>query len=215
MSNLKTIVLNYAPLIDRAEWMADQLRLAEFQNYCFHKYNYNYNYYLYDSEKALIQGRATSSEYHPRELTRAEFDLLKKHQYALIDACNTNEEWVLILEDDALLKQGYNYEFLLKKVQNAPKDCDIIVAGGPFDHSICTYSKHYPEYLLANHPSTNTSSSIIYKKSSILQVIEDLQYAQTPLDWALNYIYKKNNFKVWHMFPYLFTQNKNFKSSIQ
>lgn len=216
MLKLKTYILNYAPLTDRAAWMDNQLKLAKFENYEFVKKDCDYSLYSYYNEAvATYHGRATNEEYQPRALTKAEFDLIRKHQQALINGYTSEAEWVLILEDDALLKHGVDYNFLLQKILSAPADCDVIIAGGPFDHSLCTYSNHMPGYMLANHPATNTSSSIIYKRSAISEVAIPLQRAQVPLDWALNYIYKKSDLNVWHMFPYLFTQNKNFKSSIQ
>ena len=216
MLKLKTYILNYAPLTDRAAWMDSQLKLANFENYEFHTESYDYSLYSYYHETlATNHGQVTNKEYKARPLTKAEFDLIRKHQQALIDGKNSKAEWVLILEDDALLQHGVTYDKLIEKIESAPFDCDIIIAGGPFDHSLCTYSSHMPGYMLANHPATNTSSSIIYKKQSIPEIMINLQRAQLPLDWELNYLYAKYDMKVWHMYPYYFTQNKNFKSSIQ
>lgn len=216
MLKLKTYILNYAPLTDRAAWMDTQLKLAYFENYEFYKEDTDYSFYNYYNESlAERHSRVTSKTYVPRRLSKAEFDLIRKHQQVLINGYASKAEWILVLEDDALLKDGYCYKSLLNKIDNAPKDCDIIIAGGPFDHSLCTYSDQATDYLLANHPATNTSSSIIYRRDSIPMVAVSLQRAQLPLDWELNFIYKNNNLKVWHMFPYLFSQNKNFKSSIQ
>ena len=217
MLKLKTYILNYAPLTDRAVWMNTQLKLADFENYEFHQEDNDYSLYnYYDEYQATIRGKVTSQEYQPRKLTKSEFDLIRKHQEVLIRGHSQKQyDWILILEDDALLEHGCYYKLLLDKIDKAPEDCDIIIAGGPFGHSLCSYSKYTSDYLLANHPATNTTSSIIYKRQSIPEVAINLQRAQLPLDWELNYLYAKYNMKVWHMYPYYFTQNKNFKSSIQ
>lgn len=215
MSSLKTYILNYAPLTERATWMEHQLNLANFENYSFIKRDFDYNYYAYDKKYALLQGQSTSPIYHARPLSRAEFDLIRKHQDALIDGYSSDSETILVLEDDALLLWGVHYDLILDKIKSAPEDWDVIIMGGPFNHDLCTYSKTYPSFLLANHPSTNTSSSILYKKTSIPSVAAKLQSAQVPLDWALNHIYQDLDLKVYHLYPYFFNQNKTFKSSIQ
>lgn len=215
MVSLSTFILNYAPLKDRAAWMKEQLESAGFDDFKFCQRNWNYNTYNYDQDKSNQQGILTNIEFVSRQLSRAEFDLIRKHQDALIDGFSTGSDWVLILEDDALLKSPYNYRDLLEQLKFAPRDADVIIAGGPFDHSICSYRSVDLSFLLANHPATNTSSSIVYKREKIPEIAVMLQNAHVPLDWALNYIYHKLDLHVWHMYPYFFTQNKNFKSSIQ
>jgi hypothetical protein len=215
MSSLKTYILNYAPLVDRALWMESQLVLANFENYSFLQKDFDYNYYVYDKKLATKQGRSTSQNYEPRPLKKSEFDLIRKHQDALIDAYSSSFDNILILEDDALLAHGVSYNLILDKINSAPSDWDIIIMGGPFGHDLCTYSKTYPNFLLANHPSTNTSSSILYNRKIIPSIAASLQNAQIPLDWVLNHFYAEHNLKVYHIYPYLFTQNKIFKSAIQ
>lgn len=215
MVSLSTFILNYAPLKDRAVWMKNQLESAGFDDFKFCQKDYRNDPYKYNPDKSNQQGIFTNGEFVSRPLSIAEFDLIRKHQDALIDGYMTGSDWILILEDDALLKNPYNYQDLLDQLKFAPKNADVIIAGGPFDHSICSYRETGLSFLLANHPATNTSSSIIYKKESIPEIAIMLQDAQVPLDWALNHIYFQLGLNVWHMYPYFFTQNKNFKSSIQ
>lgn len=215
MPSISTYIINYTPLKNRAEWMKEQLEYAGFDNFKFYQKSWNYDSYCYNPEKSKKQGCFTSKEFVERPLSRAEFDLIRKHQDALTEGSFSDSDWILILEDDALLHKPYKYNDLLERLSLAPKNADVIIAGGPFDHSICSYRDASLSFLLANHPATNTSSSIIYKRESIPEVAIMLQNAQVPLDWALNDIYHQLNLNVWHMFPYFFTQNKNFKSSIQ
>lgn len=215
MVSLSTFILNYTPLKDRAAWMKEQLESADFDDFKFCQKDWNYNLYNYDQNKSNQQGVFTNSEFVSRPLSRAEFDLIRKHQDALIEGFGTSSDWVLILEDDALLKNPYSYQDLLDQLKFAPANADVIIAGGPFDHSLCSYRDVNLSFLLANHPATNTSSSIIYKREKIPEIAVMLQNAQVPLDWALNHIYFQLDLNVWHMYPYFFSQNKNFKSSIQ
>lgn len=78
MVKLKTYILNYAPLTDRAAWMDSQLKLANFENYEFHTKSYDYSLYNYYHETlATNHGRVTNKDYEARPLTKAELTLLE------------------------------------------------------------------------------------------------------------------------------------------
>ena len=61
-----------------------------------------------------------------------------------------------------------------------------------FDHSIIKHVRLLPNYILAGHPSTNTTSSFIYNKNSAIKTREKLQSFSLPIDWELNYNFDQN-----------------------
>jgi hypothetical protein len=212
-NNFYTVVLNYLPLTERKSWMEQQLKEKDF-SFSFFQVDYEKENHNYSPEIAKEQSLATNELYEPRPLTQGEYDLIRKHQWGIITHGHIADN-LLVLEDDAEIILGNRYS-LSQKIYNVPDDYDVIIAGGSFKHSeVCTFSKFFPDCWLADHPSTNTSCSILYKRSILETVVLELQSAQIPLDWMLNYIFKKHNFKVYHLFPYFFKQNKSFNSSLQ
>lgn len=215
---IKTYVMHYKKLIERKDFIKNHLLDIGFASIDFIE-NLdkeeltadNLKYYDARQEKFLLEASATGdAEY--RRLKDSEISLCLKHIFALQDFIQSNALAAILLEDDCLFKK-VKYNDIEDIVYQAPPKWDMIFLGGGFNHSICKYKGRCNNYLLADNPCTNTSSSIVYSRSGAEKVLKDLTFG-ISWDWHLNYICKKENMNVYHIYPYIATQNL-FISSIQ
>lgn len=166
-----------------------------------------------NNEKRFNLEAEASGPAQYRQLTNAEISLCVKNIIGLTHFTNTIAIAGIFLEDDCKFINGATYENIEHIIYQAPPNWDMIFLGGGFDHNICKYKGRYNNYLLANYPCTNTSSSIIYSQKCAQKLLEDPTFG-ISWDWHLNYMCKKENMNVYHIYPYIATQNF-FVSSIQ
>jgi GR25 family glycosyltransferase involved in LPS biosynthesis len=222
---MKTYVAHYTKLKERKEYILDQLNKIGASDVEFME-DYDKEvltqdlidrYYEADQAKfeqvaKITKDKCGGGEY--RILKDSEISLMIKHVEILKKLSNSDNKYAMILEDDCLFLNDYSEEMIEILINSCVPDWDVIVIGGAFDHSICTYRDRYCMFLLANHPATNTTSSMIFKKETASKILETFQKFHISWDWQLNHIFYVNDFKVYHTFPYICKQN-NFKTSIQ
>lgn len=190
-------------------------------------------------KKACSISMRSGEHYEYQEMGLPSISLNMKHIEAFHRTLEQAEAYSLFLEDDCrFVKDTISIDEI---ILDAPDDMDVLVLGGAFDHNICSYESYYSptcksqiklwipqssnpsnifgegeepyRYLKANHPSTNTTSSILYKKSAVNKILEYLVPFCLPIDWQLNYVFSQANLNVYHLHPYLSTQG-DFRSTV-
>jgi len=214
----KTYLMHYSPLKERRAFITEQLSLKGIQDFEVIKEfdreelteQIISEYYNQDPEahRQSCQISMREEEYNYEKMTTSSISLNMKHIAAFNKFINQDKEFGVFLEDDC---RFYSDSTSIENViTNAPSRWDVIVLGGSFDHNICTYQSRYQWkgciYMQANHPSTNTTSSILYNKSAIPKILPHLKPFCLPIDWQLNYAFHKAKLSVWHIYPYLCTQ---------
>lgn len=222
---MKTYITHYTKLRDRKKYILEELhRIGISDIELIEKYDkedltkeiidkyYSTNKKEFEEAAQITKNHCGGGEY--RILKDSEISLMIKHVYALMQLSQSIDDYAMILEDDCIFAAWISNKVIEKIVETAPEDWDVIVIGGGFNHSICKYEYKIGNFLLAKHPATNTTSSMIFKKITAKKILDTFDKFHLSWDWQLNYIFYKNNFKVYHTIPYICGQN-NFTTSIQ
>lgn len=215
--NIKTYIIHYDKLTNRKQHILSELATIGIVDYEFvTKFNKEEltdeiinQYYDSSPETELNKAQITLSKhgqtkYDYPKLSLSSISLCMKHIVSLNNFLNSEYEYCLIIEDDChFCCKPNDIEHAIKK---APNNWDILFIGGAFNHSIFKHIMRLGNYILADHPSTNTTSSLIYNKKSAKKTLKILNQFSLPIDWELNYNFFANNFNVYHTVPYLATQ---------
>ncbi len=221
--NIKTYIPHYTKLTDRKEHITKELKSVGISDYEiiteFDKEDINEQvlkkYYNTDEDLLKKKTEVTDGTLQFPKLKKSVVSLAIKHLVTLDKFITSDYDYALVIEDDC--KFLTNYEKVVQSIHDAPNDWDVLFIGGSFDHSIIEHVMMLPNYILAGHPSTNTTSSFVYNKNSAIKTREKLQSFSLPIDWELNYNFAVNDFKVYHTYPYLATQlsGRGMASSLQ
>jgi GR25 family glycosyltransferase involved in LPS biosynthesis len=222
---MKTYITHYTKLKDRKMYILEELHRIGISNIEFiEKYDkedltkeiidkyYSTNRKEFEETAQITKNHCGGGEY--RILKDSEISLMIKHIHTLIQLSQSKHEYAMILEDDCVFSPWVSVKVIEKFVETCPEDWDVIVIGGGFNHLICKYEYRIKDFLLAKHPATNTTSSMIFKNTTAKKILATFDKFHLSWDWQLNYIFYKNNFKVYHTIPYICGQN-NFTTSIQ
>jgi len=206
------IAINHCKkLTDRKKHMVEQMEKAGLKNYFFNDVLdadeirvFAYDWYEYDTKQALEKSRATSIIPPPwinQPLKITDISLIEKNIVALSEFTDSNDEYLLVLEDDVKFIKSFDLDQI---ASNAPDGWSAIFIGG-FSERIENTSviQTIGEYNLVSHPATNGACAIIYSQDGARKVLDCLYGKQfggyhLPLDWELNYIFKVSNAKVYH-----------------
>lgn len=222
----KTYVMHYSPLKDRKDFILAQMSSKDIDNFEFIS-NFDrevlteeiiQQHYSEDKEKHFKECQISmrqGEKYEFQKMKLPSISLCMKHLEAFEKTKQQEEDFALFLEDDCRFHE--NSKRIEEIILKAPHDWDAIVLGGPFDHSICDYSFMDGDeglvYLKAKHPSTNTTSCILYKKSTAEKIIPNLNPFSLPIDWQLNFAFWQAKLSVYHVYPYISTQG-DFRSTV-
>ena len=149
-----------------------------------------------------------------RILSPGEVSCAIKHILALEKIANQEEEYGLILEDDAIPIDNDFSDKISKLVNTAPDNWDSIWVG--VGVGISFRNQKLKESLLVNerlakvpHPSTNCSEAYLLKKESARRIYESIIPFQLAYDWELAYQFYKLDMNVyWSILP-LFYNGSN------
>ena len=221
----KTYVMHYTPLQDRRQFITEQLLAAGIKDFEFisefdreelteedlARYDKDHDLHREVSEVSRRgHGYAGKLDHNYEEMTLSSISLNMKHLSAFNRFMKQNEEFGLFLEDDC---RFINHPARIEDIiDNAPSDWDVIFLGGAFDHGILTPLTFKDGYMLAAHPATNTTSSILYKKKSVSKILPHMESFCLSIDWQLNYAFHEAKLNVYHTYPYLCTQG-DFRST--
>lgn len=192
------------------EFDADELKPCMISNFYVDDKN------RFDESAAVTLKKHGHTESIYRTLKKTEISLIFKHIAALrLFARDPSYDALLVLEDDFCFDRGNVFQ----EIENLPDNWDVLFLGGAFDHNILSIKQFIGDYILARHPATNTSSSIVYNQRSAKRTLDTITPFYLPLDWHLNDVYYRNNFNVYHSYPYICGQlshrNNGFKGSIE
>lgn len=221
----KTYIMHYTPLSERKGFVLDQLSIAGISDFEFItefdredltdedllKYDKDPDVHKRVSEiSRRPHGFAGSLQYNYEQMSLSSVSLNLKHLEAFKRFLDQDLDFALFLEDDCRFTNSTKVETV---IEEAPENWDVIFLGGAFSHGIITpISLVGGSYILAQHPSTNTTSSIIYNKDSVRKILPHMESFCVPIDWQLNYAFYKANLNVYHTYPYLCTQG-DFRST--
>lgn len=149
-----------------------------------------------------------------RELAWGDYDCIEKHYAALTYTSNQTVP-SLILEDDAILLEGF-WECLHQVVQKENyNQWDVLFIGGAFPHTVAP-SKYptdkYPQleesflpFVPKGHPCSNTVCSYIVKPEVAALLAHHIwtKGVVLPIDFEMNYMCKELDLKVCHYLPYV------------
>lgn len=195
-------IIHHKPLADRKQYLQSVLPWAQ---------------YIESSEYELGQVGSPASwkqrtsglyseEIPYRQLSPGDIDCSTKHYEALTRISNLSVPG-LILEDDAILLEGF-WECLEEVVQEKNSNkCEVLFIGGAFPHTVAPTLHYDPEspFVLKGHPCSNTTCAYIVKPNVAAAIAHQLYKfgAVLPIDFEMNYIAKKLDLKVSHYLPYV------------
>lgn len=120
---------------------------------------------------------------------------------------NDNNTLGLFFEDDIILCENF-YSMLDNMLEVSPA-FDAMFIGGGFPHTVApTLSSEKIggfEFILKDHPATNCLCSYVLTKQTAKNMVDYLKNSKTvlPIDFEVNYMFKKFNTKVLHIMPML------------
>lgn len=120
-------------------------------------------------------------------------------------------DYGIIFEDDVNINKKINDKLLIKYIQKAPKDWDIILL-----NKNRIKGKRYKENIYKIERFICTHSYII-KKTSINKIISNIYPINQQIDFKLSILAKKNIINIYHFKnkELVYEQNENFTSNIQ
>ena len=165
---------------------------------------FTHNWYEFDKNEAIRKSLATKEdtpEWINQSLKTTEISLIEKNIIALLEFTISDEDYILILEDDVEFIKPFNLDDI---ASNAPDGWSAIFIGG-FTENIqhATVIKSFGNYHLVGHPATNGACAVMYSQEGAKIVLDSLFRKKfgcyhLPFDWELNYIFKTNKCDVYH-----------------
>jgi len=198
-------VIHHKPLEDRKNYISRILPYAEFVE----SPSYSVNLIPTRSDWKNRTDGLYSGEIPFRDLSYGDMDCTSKHYTALTEISNLISPG-LILEDDAILLNGF-YD-CIKDVQQKKNSSmwDILFIGGAFPHTVAPsiysdFEEDMMPFIPKGHPCTNTVCSYIVKPDIAAAIAHHLyRYgAALPIDFEMNYICKELKLRVCHYLPYV------------
>jgi len=199
---IPTYIIHHTPLKDRKEYLLRTLPWAQFIENSEYLISYHNDPTLWESRTSGLYSETIPS----RVLSGGDMDCTTKHFEALTRISNLSVPG-LILEDDAILLEGF-WECLNETIQIKNSHLwDILFIGGAFPHTVAptlSYDDKSP-FVLKGHPCTNTVCSYIVKPKIATAIAHRLYKfgAALPIDFEFNYICRELGLMVCHYLPYV------------
>lgn len=217
---MKLYIIHYTKLKNRKEKLLSFLTKSNnqyefidvFDQECINTDVLN-KYYLPD--KKLFDDKISplwDSNLHKfRHLNIAEISCTIKHIIAIEKVANQNDEYCLILEDDAIPIENNFFDEIEKLINNAPDDWDSIFMGAGcgvdfMNEKLKNSHLINDKFAKVLHPCTNCAESYLIKKKSAKKVFDSIVPFQLVSDWELAYQFYKLNMNVYWSIPPLFYQ---------
>jgi len=158
-----------------------------------------------------------------RELNIGEICNSLSHLKALTKISESNSEYAVILEDDAILQNDFENK-ITHLLSSVPMDFDFIFFGSSYDIDkldIATLSKSIKvnSNIYIKEPGTSrTVDGYIVSKKCSEKILNEILEISLPFDFELNYFFRKLNTIVYWYEPgliYQGSQSGNYSSSIR
>jgi GR25 family glycosyltransferase involved in LPS biosynthesis len=139
-----------------------------------------------------------------RRLRKSDISCSLGHILAWQDFINSGYYVGLFLEDDAIMVNSNDfYQQLTNCCDDLPQDLDVLFIGGGFNHTIAPTKKVAGNFVLKNHPSTNTVCSYLLTQNAAIKMANHIHPFTLPIDFEANYWFAELKFNVYHYLPYL------------
>lgn len=200
---IPTYIIHHPPLVERKQYLQSVLPWAQFIESPTRTIKYEKNREFTWKIKLLDM---YSGEIPYRELLAGDLDCTNKHYTALKEISNLSVPG-LILEDDAILLEGF-WKCLQEVVQEKNSSMwDVLFIGGAFPHTVAPtlhYDKNSP-FVLKGNPCSNTACSYIVKPWAATALAHRLfrDGSTLPIDFEMNYLCSSLKLKVCHFLPYV------------
>jgi GR25 family glycosyltransferase involved in LPS biosynthesis len=202
---IPTYIIHHPPLASRKAYLSRVLPFARF----IEETNFDICFEPDEREWKKRTKDLYEEEIPFRELAYGDKDCIEKHYAALTEISNLTVPG-LILEDDAIILDGF-WECLHRVVQKENyNQYDLLFIGGAFPHTVAPsiYPEHEVEmapFVPKGHPCSNTVCSYVVKPEIAAALSHHIwtKGAVLPIDFEINYICKQLNLKVCHFLPYV------------
>ena len=226
--DIKTYILHCKCLTDRYDLMARQIDRHNFSNvvwYTDHDANEQNDKDISDvykgmrpkifTQKVKVGGWDVTGS-PPRTLNYAEISLTTKLGKVLEEIGRGNEEYALILEDDAILINNFSnlFDIYLKET---PDNWDVIYMGDCANLHARNITHKQLAYKV-DHPASKGCDSILIKKSAAATIANTYFQFDLCSDWEIGYQQAYHDLNVYWWEPNIVTQgsqNGTFKSTLR
>lgn len=224
----KTVIPHYKPLTQRKEMMLRQLSTFRFSNYSF--------YEKFDGDELdaeTIKMFCVRKQYDintvlrkispwkigietQKELSKGEISLCIKYGHIFKEFLESNDPYLMILEDDVILCEDFDIKFQ-EYLERTPSDWDVIYfgSGGGLKPSNIVFGK--TSYKM-NHPASRCTDSIFFKRKTVDDIYKTWFPIHLSADWELGYQHFLHNHVIYWWEPGLVIQGSQcgvYKSSLQ
>lgn len=148
-----------------------------------------------------------------REINLAEISCTIKHVVSLGKIASQEEEYGLILEDDAIPIENNFIEKIEEIIRISPRDWDSIFLGAGCGIDFMNQKINEEKYEVVNnnfvkakHPTTNCAEAYLVKKESAKKIYDSIIPFNITSDWELAYQFYKFDMNVYWSIPPLFYQ---------
>lgn len=226
---MNSYIIHYTKLKDRKNSVLSYLSKTNYKYEFITQYDreeidrneyYKPNKRIYNKKARPLWNRKINKF---RILNPAEVSCAIKHIIAIEKIANQEEEFGLILEDDAVPIDVDFSDKISEIITAAPDDWDSIFIG--LGVGISFRNQKLKEASLINeriakvpHPSTNCAEAYILKKESARKIYKSIIPFQLAYDWELAYQFYKLDMKVyWSILPLFYNGSNNgqYKSELR
>jgi glycosyl transferase family 25 len=203
---MKIYIVHYDKLVKRKEKMINQLN----------KFNFDYEFISnYGKEKLTIDDKKKF-----RNISDGEISVALHHIECFKKIAESNNDYALILEDDAILDTNFN-EILNLYISKLTENWDMLFIGDGCNMHI-DKNLLIPKKNIYENRSTRCLDSYLISKKCCKIILEKLNLPNytilCPVDHWLNFVINNNNFNVFWAEPTIVTQGSEkglFKSSLR
>lgn len=142
--------------------------------------------------------------YSFRTLKKSEISLSIKHLKTMQKFLNTNREYALFLEDDAIFDEDFCQKFNLYFSEKPGYFDFIFIGNGCNLHFPHIYEKFH--FYLKDYPSSRCTDSFIISRNACSKMIQHAIPFTLPIDFEINDVSKNNNLITYWLEPTLIKQ---------
>lgn len=165
----KVFVVHYKQLIDRKEYMINYFKENNVLNYEFRDY--------YQREEVTDETLCKYSNTNQLSITQKCIAIEHIEIFKEIIKCGNNDDWYLILEDDAIFCDDFVNMFN-KYMENKPEDAEYL--------DLSDYFTINTEELWYKHNATRTMCGYVIKKTTCEKILSTIIPLTIPIDHELN-----------------------------
>ena len=220
-NNLKIYIIHYTKLTDRKNYLDNLLKdkniefeyISEFDQEELDQNNialyYRDNEELFNTKSKIWHKKA--NKYYV--LSPPEISCSIKHIDALRKIANSDKDFGLILEDDAIPYRD-NYLSQIENVLSNSIKWDALFIGNGMGESFRNKKIGYKKYLpiknvKVSHPATNCLEAYIIKKEIAKKIVDSILPFNLVIDWELAYQFYKLDLNIyWIKKPIFFQGTK-------